>query len=219
VAAPPSQANKGAAFRRASQPWDVSTRPAPKSPAWKSLCSCSVPAQESGLPLPRAAEIWACPHGWERFSPPCFVCANLLCWRLRGQGTGTRAGRRAAGFQRSLAGPIPHLSLSRPSRSAALLSPIRSCRSARLTRKLQPQPDPQQRAATQPRANPRQSPPAPCLGVLAVRGHLRAQGLFQVGQSIALCDNSTHPPGPPNSASPRLPTHPAPSHKESGGHL
>jgi hypothetical protein len=35
-----------------------------------------------------------------RFSPPCFVCANLLCWRLRGQGTGTRAGRRAAGFQR-----------------------------------------------------------------------------------------------------------------------
>jgi hypothetical protein len=196
---------------------DVSTESAPKPPAGKSLCSCSCPRigpPKGGRDL--GLSTWRYTVGSARHALSVQISWAGGCG---GQGTGTRAGRRAAGFQRSLAGPIPHLSLSRPSRSAALLSPIRSCRSARLTRKLQPQPDPQQRAATQPRANPRQSPPAPCLGVLAVRGHLRAQGLFQVGQSIALCDNSTHPPGPPNSASPRLPTHPAPSHKESGGHL
>jgi hypothetical protein len=219
VAAPPSQANKGAAFRRASQPWDVSTRPSPKSPAWKSFCSCSVPAQESGLPLPRAAEIWACPHGWEVQPAMLCLCKSPVLAAARPR-HGHKGGPTSSGLStltcRADPPPIPVSALPL---SAALLSPIRSCRSARLTRKLQPQPDPQQRAATQPRANPRQSPPAPCLGVLAVRGHLRAQGLFQVGQSIALCDNSTHPPGPPNSASPRLPTHPAPSHKESGGHL
>jgi hypothetical protein len=79
---------------------DVSTESAPKPPAGKSLCSCSCPrigppkgGRDLGLSTWRYTV-----HS--RFSPACFVCANLLGWRLRGQGTGTRAGRRAAGFQR-----------------------------------------------------------------------------------------------------------------------
>ena len=151
--------------------------------------------QESGVP--RAAEIWACPHQGS--------ARHALSVQISCAGGGPTSSGRSTLTCRADPPPIP---VSVLPLSAALLSPIRSCRSARLTRKLQPQPDPQQRAATQPRANPIAT--RAVLGVLVIRGHLR--GLL--GNQLPFV--TIPPTWAPKFRIPWVSSAPAPSRREFG---